>query len=186
LFTTRPCHSLLRFQRPRQRVPLLRAPFFPKLCPQVPLHRPPHHLSAQRIHHCQVEKPRSCRHVRDVRHPQPVRKRGSELPFYQVRCSLRLRTALRAPARAPRPLGPVSTGSVPATRSTRWWRSPAHGTSWPRGTSPGDRSRTRTLPWYRAGLLSEPGRGFCQDLPLQPELTVLTPQATQFLLPASR
>jgi len=42
-------------------------------------------------------------------------------------------------------------------------------------------SRTRRPWWYRAGLPSEPGRGFCQDLPLQTELTDLTVQLTQFV-----
>ena len=45
---------------------------------------------------------------------------------------------------------------VAATRSTRWWRPPALGTSWRSGTPPGDRSRTRRLRRYRVGLPSEP------------------------------
>ena len=53
-----------------------------------------------------------------------------------------------------------------APRSTRWWRPPAVGTSWRPSTWPGWLSRTRRPGRYRAGLPSEPGRGFCQDFPL--------------------
>src|SRR5262245_24667495 len=68
-----------------------------------------------------------------------------------------------------------------ATHSTRSERRRAPGTSWPPRASPGSRSRTRTLASLRVGLLSEPGRGFFQDLPLLPQHPILTPQPHQLL-----
>ena len=47
-----------------------------------------------------------------------------------------------------------------ATRSTRWRRRPALGTSWPPDDGPDSPSRARRPPRYRAGLPSKPGRGF--------------------------
>ena len=38
----------------------------------------------------------------------------------------------------------------------------------------------REAPGSSLGLPGEPGRGFCQDLPIHPELSVLTAQTTQF------
>ena len=65
----------------------------------------------------------------------------------------------------PHPSSGVSTRDACATRSSRWWRHPAHGTSWQQGRRPDERSRTRRL-LSVFGLLSKPGRGFCKDLPL--------------------
>src|SRR2546425_13275287 len=55
---------------------------------------------------------------------------------------------------------------VIATRSTRWRRLPALGTSWPPGSAPSARQRTGTSLRDPAGLLGEEGAGFYQDLPL--------------------
>src|SRR5256885_16750523 len=55
---------------------------------------------------------------------------------------------------------------VIATRSTRWRRLPALGTSWPPGSAPSARQRTGTPLRDPAGLLGEEGAGFYQDLPL--------------------
>src|SRR5438128_6936361 len=67
------------------------------------------------------------------------------------------------------------------TRSTRWRRPPARGTAWRSDAWPGRSSRTRILRRDRAGLPSEPGRGFFQDLPLLAEDLVLTTEALQLL-----
>ena len=75
--------------------------------------------------------------------------------------------------------GPTVPG--PATRSTRWWRPPAAGTSWRRDTWPGWLPRTRRPGRDRAGCLREPVRGFCQYLAFLAQLTVLTPQPSQLL-----
>src|SRR5438046_3536036 len=67
------------------------------------------------------------------------------------------------------------------TRSTRWRRRPARGTAWRSDAWPGGSSRTRILRWNRAGLPSEPGRGFFQNLPLLAEDLVLAPEPPQLL-----
>src|SRR5438034_1645465 len=67
------------------------------------------------------------------------------------------------------------------TRSTRWRRRPARGTAWRSDAWPGGSSRTRILRRDRAGLPSEPGRGFFQDLPLLAEDLVLAPEPPQLL-----
>src|SRR3989454_11986308 len=67
------------------------------------------------------------------------------------------------------------------TRSTRWRRPPARGTAWRSDAWPGGSSRTRILRWDRAGLPSEPGRGFFQNLPLLAEDLVLAPEPPQLL-----
>src|SRR2546422_4302794 len=48
---------------------------------------------------------------------------------------------------------------VIATRSTRWRRLPALGTSWPPGSAPSARQRTGTPLRDPAGLLGEEGAG---------------------------
>ena len=68
-----------------------------------------------------------------------------------------------------------------ATRSTRWWRPPAAGTSWRRDRRPGWLSRTRRPGRDRAGCLREPGRGFCQYLALLAQPAVLVPEPPQLL-----
>ena len=82
---------------------------------------------------------------------------------------------------APRRSRPVSTAPGLATRSTRWWRPPAAGTSWRRDTWPGWLSRTRRPGRDRAGLPSEPGRGFCQYLAFLAQPAVLAPEPSQLL-----
>src|SRR5437867_1658491 len=67
------------------------------------------------------------------------------------------------------------------TRSTRWRRRPARGTAWRSDAWPGGSSRTRILRRDRAGLPSEPGRGFFQNLPLLAEDLVLAPEPPQLL-----
>ena len=69
----------------------------------------------------------------------------------------------------------------PATRSTRWRRRPEHGTWWRSDRWPGWLLRTRRLGRDRAGLPSEPGRGFCQDFPLLAELPVVASEPTKLL-----
>ena len=68
-----------------------------------------------------------------------------------------------------------------ATRSTRWRRHPAPGTSSTPHARPGSPSRARRPPGHRAGLPSKPDRGLSQDLSLLAKLAVLPPQPTQFL-----
>src|SRR5437762_11433394 len=67
------------------------------------------------------------------------------------------------------------------TRSTRWRRRPARGTAWQSDARPGGSSRTRILGRDRAGLPSEPGRGFFQDVTLLAKRLVLTTEALQLL-----
>src|SRR6266516_1553544 len=57
-------------------------------------------------------------------------------------------------------------GPVVATRSTRWWRPPAPGTSWPPHDRPSVRPRSETPLRGRSGLLGEEGRRFFQDVAL--------------------
>src|SRR5882672_2640493 len=67
------------------------------------------------------------------------------------------------------------------TRSTRWRRRPARGTAWRSDARPGGSSRTRILGRDRAGLPSEPGRGFFQDVALLAERPHLAPEPPQLL-----
>src|SRR5215467_15638986 len=67
------------------------------------------------------------------------------------------------------------------THSTRWRRRPARGTAWRSDARPGGFSRTRILGRDRAGLPSEPGRGFFQDVALLAQRLHLTPEAAQLL-----
>jgi len=73
---------------------------------------------------------------------------------------------------------PFSMALVFAMRSTHWWRHPEVGTSWSPHTWPDSLSRTRI---FRAGLPSEPGRRFCQYLPIKLQLAILSPQLPQLL-----
>src|SRR2546427_4318072 len=72
---------------------------------------------------------------------------------------------------------------VIATRSTRWRRLPALGTSWPPGSAPSARQRTGTPLRDPAGLLGEEGAGFYQDLPLLLEDPDPPTQAGELLAP---
>src|SRR5215467_10717794 len=67
------------------------------------------------------------------------------------------------------------------THSTRWRRRPARGTAWRSDARPGGFSRTRILGRDRAGLPSEPGRGFFQDVALLAQRLDLAPEAAQLL-----
>ena len=61
---------------------------------------------------------------------------------------------------APRRASHDESAHGPATRSIRWGRHPAPGTSWPPHGRPGSPSRARRPPGHRAGLPSKPDRGF--------------------------
>ena len=68
-----------------------------------------------------------------------------------------------------------------ATRSTRWRTRPALSTSRPPDDGPDSSSRARRPPRYRAGLPSEPGRGFSWYLALFAKRAVLAAKPPELL-----
>ena len=75
-------------------------------------------------------------------------------------CSATADGSFESFAEAVRPLSLAPTSCAGATRSTRWRRLPARGTSRGSRRWPGSRSRTRRSFRLLLGLLCEPGRGF--------------------------
>src|SRR5678815_1598116 len=66
-------------------------------------------------------------------------------------------------------------------RKSRWRTPPAADTWLPPDRRPDSPSRIRLLVGVRVGLPCEPGRGFCQDLALELELSVLPAQLSELL-----
>src|SRR6202011_2225980 len=70
--------------------------------------------------------------------------------------------------------------AVSAARNNRRGRRPARGTWWQSDAWPGSLLRMRTPRRRRPGLLSEPGRGFCQYLALFAQHPYLAAQPIEF------
>ena len=83
---------------------------------QVVRHRPADDPSAPRIdHHRQIQEPRPRRHVRDVRHPELVGTRCSEVALNEVRGRTRVAIPSRRP-RSPSTRDPLDPGSAHESR----------------------------------------------------------------------
>ena len=112
------------------------------------------------------------RHRRRARHGSAEPRRSLASPHGSPRSGFA----------APGPRRIARTAPACTTRSSRWWRPPACGTCVSRRTRPGGRSRTRTPAGRRSGLLSEPGRGFFQDLLLLAKHAHLAAETSELLL----
>lgn len=83
-------------------------------------HRPPDHPPTPRVHHDgQGQEARPRRHVRDVGHPQLIRRTRRELALHQIGGHMLIGTParVRTPRRRPTPTRPPSF----ITRATRFW-----------------------------------------------------------------
>ena len=83
---------------------------------QMIRHRPADDPSTPRIdHHRQIQEPGPCRHVRDVRHPQLVSTRCSEVTLDEIRGRTRVAILSRRP-RSPSTRDPLDPGSAHESR----------------------------------------------------------------------
>ncbi len=112
------------------------------------------------------------------RSPRPPARHGCAA---RHRCGARRRGSWRCGRAGGHPPWPGPTAAGPARHGSRWRRRPADDTWWRSERSSGWLSRTRRPGRDRAGLPSEPGRGFCQDLPFLAQPTVLTLEPTELV-----